>query len=362
MAVAMTIEVLPAARGDCLLVECHRAGRPWRLLIDGGLPECWPMVRARLEQLPPGERHLDLVVVTHIDADHIGGLLPLFSSGLATSIGDVWFNGLPQLPDDRGATRSVAQGENLVRLLSAAGTAAPPPWNEAFGRTAVMTGDPGAVLPVQRAGWPAITLLSPTTQRLVRLRTVWQREMDGVRRGEAAEAPKPPTLRADLVDLEAMAATTTPKDSSAANGSSIGFLLEHDGASCLFAADAFSSVLGAALTTLANQRGGRPIDIDVFKLPHHASHGNVTPALLQLVPARHYVVSTNGDRFDHPDDIALARVVTSGPAGLTLWFNYETPATKRWGDPALTSRYGFHARYPDGAGASGVRIELAARP
>ena len=53
-------------------------------------------------------------------------------------------------------------------------------------------------------------------------------------------------------------------------------------------------MLGKALTTLANQRGG-PIGIDAFKLSHHASQGNVTPALLALAPAHHYIVSTNGD-------------------------------------------------------------------
>ncbi len=320
------------------------------------------MLRDRIDQLSPRDRHIDLVVVTHIDADHIGGILPLFSSNVGLSIGDVWFNGLPQLPDDGGVSRSVAQGANLVGLLSAAGTGTPPPWNEAFGRAAVMTGGDGALLPVERDGWPSITLLSPTPRRLARLRTAWERDMARVRRGEPTDEPAAHRRRADLTDLAAVAATPTPKDTSAANGSSIGFLLEHAGTACLLGADAFSSVLGAALTTLANQRGGTPIDVDLFKLPHHASQANITPALLRLVPARHYVVSTNGDRFDHPDDIALARVVTAGPCGLTLWFNYATPATQRWGDPTLTQRYGFSARYPDSAPSAGIRIELESRP
>ena len=115
--------------------------------------------------------------------------------------------------------------------------------------------------------------------------------------------------------------------------------------------------LGVSLTSLANERGGQPIPIDVFKLSHHGSTGNVTPALLALVPARRYVVSTNGDRFHHPDDIALARVVTSGPSGLTLCFNYETDATRRWDDESLKARYGFRTEFPT-AGSSGLRIDV----
>lgn len=366
--VAVTLDVLPAGRGDCLWVECHRPGdRPWRLLVDGGLPEFWPTVRARIDALPADDRRIDLVVVSHIDSDHIGGVIPLFTDAdLDVEIGDVWFNGLPQLPDAAGQSRSVRQGENLVELLSGAGTGDPPPWNEAFGRSAVVTEGDGAVRPIHVDGWPVITLLSPTPKRLVRLRTEWERETDRVRRGEPSDEEAPASPRRPLDDLSVVAATVTAKDSSAANGSSIAFLLEHRGTTCLLGADAFASVLGAALTTLANRRGGIPIELDVFKLPHHASRGNVLSALVALAPARHYVVSTNGDRFDHPDDEALARVVVSGPVGLTLWFNHATAATERWGDPSLRERYGHDARYPGDAGAGGpaggIRIELEARP
>jgi beta-lactamase superfamily II metal-dependent hydrolase len=161
--------------------------------------------------------------------------------------------------------------------------------------------------------------------------------------------------------LHALAKTATPLDTSKPNGSSIAFLLEHRGRRCLFAADAFSTVLGPALTSLANARGGKPIELDVFKLSHHGSHGNTTNALLALVPAEHYVISTNGDRFNHPDDIALARVVTSATRPPTLWFNYASKAAQRWSDPALCEKYAFQTQQPMDAATPGVRIELPAR-
>lgn len=363
MSPAMTIEVLPAERGDCLWIECHGSGRPWRLLVDGGLPSSWAMLRRRIERLSVDDRRIDLLVVTHIDADHIGGALPLLrAKDLGLTVGEVWFNGFDQLPDELAVRRSVAQGESLVGILTGedAVGAPPPPWNQWFGRTAVMTGGDGEVVVVQRAGWPALTLLSPTPKRLRRLRSVWLKELARVRRGEPADEPQLAWARTPLDDLQTLAERATPPDQSAANCSSIAFLLEHRGASCLLTGDAFSNVLGAALTTLANQRGG-PVPVDVFKLPHHGSQGNVTAKLLALAPAHHYVVSTNGDRFDHPDDVALARVVTSGPPGLTLCFNYSTDAASRWAEPALIDRYGYHTRLP-ADGDDGVCIELAGRP
>jgi flavorubredoxin len=75
-----------------------------------------------LSRLPTADRRLDLLVISHIDDDHIGSILPLIERSDAElpglSIDDVWFNGLPQLPESevrRG--RSVSQGEDLVNLL-----------------------------------------------------------------------------------------------------------------------------------------------------------------------------------------------------------------------------------------------------
>ncbi|WP_216870677.1 hypothetical protein [Modestobacter excelsi] len=41
------------------------------MLIDAGPVPGYPAVQRKMSRLEPGERHLD-VVVTHVDADHIG--------------------------------------------------------------------------------------------------------------------------------------------------------------------------------------------------------------------------------------------------------------------------------------------------
>jgi hypothetical protein len=325
------------------------------------MPSSYPALRSRLETLAQqGPVHIDLAVVSHIDSDHIGGLLPLFGeAALDVRFGDVWFNGLPQLPEPADVRpRSVAEGERLVDLLSGAGGGRKLPWNERFGRAAVMTRGDGAFETVDFDGGPTLTLLSPTPKRLVALRKSWTTELLKLQRGEPSEE-EAPGVALPLDDLEKLAAIDTPRDQSVANGSSIAFLLEHAGRRVLLGADAFASVLGPALTSLANARDGKPIDLDVFKLPHHASKGNVIAPLLDLVPADHYVVSTNGERFSHPDDIALARVVTRAKRPPTIWFNYAGDAAKRWSDPRLQAHYRFATRQP-ADGETGVRIALDA--
>ena len=141
METAIVVEALPAAYGDCLWIECARDGaRPWRMVVDGGPPEAAAVLAGRVDTLPAAEREIDVVVVvTHIDSDHIGGLLPLLERTDVT-FGDVWFNALPQLPEDeRLQTRSVDEGQDLVRLLTGVTRTGALPWNRVVDGRAIST-------------------------------------------------------------------------------------------------------------------------------------------------------------------------------------------------------------------------------
>jgi beta-lactamase superfamily II metal-dependent hydrolase len=360
MGAAITVEVLKGAYGDALWIECVRPGRPWRMIVDGGPPEAAGALAARVDALPRDERVLDVVVVSHIDSDHIGGMLPLLARG-DLEIGDVWFNGLSQLPkDEESSMRSVSEGEDLVELLTGVTSGKPLPWNRVVGGRALMTDGDRTFRELRLMDGPRITLLSPTPRRLRALRRMWDQAMTRLHRGESEEMGGATPLE-PLADLPAVAAAETANDASVPNGSSIAFLLEHRGASCLFCADAFPTVLGGALWALVNARGGRPITVDAVKLPHHGSEKNVGRKLLTLVSTKHFLISTSGERFGHPDDVSLARAVMAGGSGTTLWFNYgPTAKTRRWADPEVGARYGFTTRFA--ASADGTRLELPERP
>lgn len=348
---AITIDVLPAGFGDCLLVSCPVPGRTWRMLVDTGPDETYPALRRRLLAIPPGaddRRHIDLFVVTHIDHDHIGGShLLLGDAELGLSFGDVWFNAPP-----RRRVRGVAEGESLAEILGAPETALP--WNEAWAAAAVVTPAGQGGVEVTADGLPKLTVLSPTPERLEALWKVWAKELEKLRRKERdkADAERAPT-RGMAPDLEALARKRTALDRAVPNGSSIAILLEHQGASVLLSGDAFADVLVPELEALVAKRGlapGTPLAVDVLKLSHHGSRANVTSDLLKAVDARHHVVSTNNAYFKHPNAEAIARVIT-GSRQPVLWFNYDTTQNRQWADPALMQRYGYEVRYPDGGGS-----------
>lgn len=355
-AARVTLEVLPAGYGDCLLVTCPVGRRTWRMLIDTGPDECWPTLRDRLARIPAnakGKRHLDLVVITHIDHDHIGGAAALFGEDdLGLTFGDVWFNA-PTMT----AARGVAEGQSLAAILG--GSKAVLPWNKAWGGRHAVTpsGSTFAELPSVR-GQPRITLLSPTPETLATMFKVWGKELR--RLGEPArQQPAVPFSRdRGTMDLEALASKTTAVDRAPANGSSITLLLEHRGASILLGADAHPTVLVPALQALAaHRRHALPLKVDAFKLSHHGSRANITTDLFRAVHAKHYIVSTNGAIFGHPDDEALARVIVGSTGSRTLWFNFESDRHLRWREPRLLARHGHEVAFPT-AGQAGLQLAL----
>lgn len=64
------VVALDVGQGDAILVEGDRGGR---LLVDGG-PDPERLLVALDARVPPWDRHLDLIVVSHPHEDHVGGL------------------------------------------------------------------------------------------------------------------------------------------------------------------------------------------------------------------------------------------------------------------------------------------------
>jgi beta-lactamase superfamily II metal-dependent hydrolase len=361
---ALQLELLAARHGDSVLLEYGPPDGRRRVLVDGGPHTAYPAVAARLRALPPGDRRLELLVVTHVDADHIEGVIRLLSDAeLAVEVGEVWFNGYRHLPaDELGAP----QGEMLSALIEHRHI----PWNARFGGGAVKRAT-GRPLPCRELpGGLALTVLAPTDRELRILRRDWLVECrragiaPGSRRDGAAalaEAKRLGVMDSYLggtPDVAALASTPqTERDTSAANGSSIVLLAEYGGQSVLLTGDATPSALAAGLKRLAAERGRPVVRVDALKLPHHGSRYNVVRDVLDLVRTDLYLVSTDGSYFQHPDDAALARLLVDRSAGTRILFNYRTPKVLAWADPRLVDAYGHRPQYPvDGTAGIGVTL------
>ncbi|MCE2660343.1 MAG: CHAT domain-containing protein [Rubrivivax sp.] len=354
----LSLELLPAEQGDCLWLEWGlRDGPRHRLLMDCGTEGSFKRsLGPRLQALPPGQRHLELFILSHIDGDHIGGGIALLqqAKALGLTFGDIWFNGRHHL--EQRALLSGKDGDDFSTLLQREQL----PWNGwSRGGPIVRPAQASAGLPtIPLAGGLTLTLLSPTPQTLVQLAGTWDADLakPGKRRLLSGRKADPET------DLDTLAKRRFDADDSRPNGSSIAVLAEFAGQRLLLASDAYADVLAQAIRALL-PTGQARLRLDAFKLSHHGSRRNVNDELMALIDCPHYLISTSGAVFSHPDREALARVVRRSHAPAQLWFNHPLPERNRayhaiWQDRSFQQRWGFQAHYPADSSA-GLRLQWA---
>ncbi len=385
------IEMLPAAHGDCLWIEYGSGGTAHRILIDGGPAHAYPALRERILHLPADHRRFDLIVITHIDAEHIEGIIRLLlhAEALACRFERIWFNGRDQLnavPDPAGEPLGGVQGEFLGMLIAdyeqRTGTEV---WNRGFtGALAAIDRNNPALPVVELPGDCRLTLLSPDHARLLELKDNWGKELKTARlpSGDAAKlrerldasrrlralgdvlgaeddfALDEPAPEDDLADTlggtagEPGADAPFGGDTSRANGSSIALLLDypapHPEVRFLLAGDAWPAVLEASLDRLLAP--GERLAVNGFKLAHHGSVANVSESLLGKLSCANYLISTNGAIFHHPHArcVELLLKTHGAPGKPRLHFNYLVPTTEAWRGKADQTARGYQAFHPKG--------------
>jgi beta-lactamase superfamily II metal-dependent hydrolase len=323
------VTALPASYGDSLWIEYGPEDAPCVVLIDAG-PTAPAELRTRLKSLIARNGQLELVVVTHIDCDHIGGMLTMLRERfLGVPIRDLWFNGYQHLPP-LNESFGPKQGEEFTKELLAGGWS----WNNDFGNGAVVVNDDAPKLPeVSLALGAVITLLSPDTSQLSALRDTWIDVCGdaGLYINTLAGAEPPQAIDGNeafggvLPDVDHLATQPFKEDRATANGSSIAFIFEYDNKRVLFGADAFPSRI---LKSLAKYER-LPHDFALVKLPHHGSHNNVSVDLIEALRSPIYLFSTDGKKFRHPSPSGVARVIKHGQSPL-LAFNYQSEFTENW--------------------------------
>jgi hypothetical protein len=332
------LTMLPGQDGDCLLLAYGDADRTRRVLVDGGRAATYPLVRPTLAALDGGK--LDLLVITHVDQDHILGVLAMFRDpDRPVEFSDVWFNGFDHLQDVKLETFGARDGE----LLTAALLEQKVVWNKAFRGAAVEVGRP--LDPFDEEA--SFLIVSPDRSQLEKLIPVWEDECarHGLIPGVEPVPAVPGFEHFGSVDVDELAATPFEPDSSKTNATSIGFLFEYNGVRILFTGDGDDRRLVASLQPLAEAEGGR-IRIDALKVAHHGSDGNISKELLGLIDCRRYLISTSGARHQHPDDVAMARILKFGGTEKEIVFNYRSRA-QPWDAPNLRDEFGFSVLAPE---------------
>jgi hypothetical protein len=341
----LVLEALRAKHGDALLLHSGTKAKPQLTLIDGGPPGVFKdALRPRLEQLraqrrlaPGAPLPIAFGMVSHIDDDHITGVLELarelndrreahqpapwtISRFWHNSFDDILDNSDPALTasastlstaalgdflqaDGSLLLASVRQGRDLAKLLDALTLSGNPPFK-------------GLVLTAAKAkpivvGDLTLTIVGPDKTNLLALQKKWDKEIK-------------PLLKKGK-DKKAAAEIAAYVDDSVHNLSSIVVLVESQGKRILLTGD------GRGDHTLAGLKGAKllkdgKLRVDVLKVPHHGSVRNVEADYFETIVADHYVISADG-KFDNPDIDTLELISAARKDDrFTIHLTYPTDA------------------------------------
>ena len=312
------LEVLPAKHGDALLLHF---GDDRLAVIDGGPATVYrKALKPRLDALR-AERGLseeqpldiELMMVSHIDADHITGLLELTRAlkerqdsrqPAPWRIRRFWHNGFDDVVANapRGAAgaagaadafaadasvfaasatltpASVKQGRELASLLPALQLHR----NRPFGGLVQYR---KSARPV-RIGPLTIRIVGPNEENIALLRRDWAKKVVDVIRKEKQKADPAAVVAAYV-------------DESPYNLSSIVVLASCEGKTMLLTGDGRGDHTLAELKKAGLIKRGRFV-VDLLKLPHHGSSRNVEQDYFDTIQATHYVISADGN-YSNPD-------------------------------------------------------------
>ncbi|MBS1773087.1 MAG: MBL fold metallo-hydrolase [Bacteroidetes bacterium] len=323
----MNIKFLQANNGDSILLTFKDDSDTCRnILIDGGTGPTYfngstklsgPLKKVIEDLKTRPAESIDLLILTHIDDDHIGGLLSWFSKDkeAARLVKKVWFNSGKLIAE----YLKIAENRDLAVTLmpeGAVNTGIPQAINfedyiEKAGiweRKIIVAGQKIKILDLE------FDILSPNNTKLEKLLKEWKKE-DPELDTAGKEHDYNKSVKDHILD------DNFKEDTKFPNGSSIAFILSYKKKKMLFLADAHPGVIVGSLRNLAYSEDKR-LKVDFMKVSHHGSSGNTSPELLDLVSTKKYIISTNGQQHNHPNKQLLARIIDKCE-DCELLFNYE---------------------------------------
>ncbi len=319
----LRLNVVQADYGDSLILEYGRQDARHALLIDGGPPGVYAAhLKPALQQLSQRSATLDAILLTHVDEDHVAGLVDLAydlveakeeSLAPLIPVRALWYNTFRQAlgladfaydqfqdflatPAPDGSVNpvafSIAQGE----LLLAAARDLDLPVNPGFDQGLIQLETRPRVVEMDGL---RLWVLGPRPQNLEKLKKDWLKWYE--------KRKKKPSFGSGVQ----RAAQTI--DRTVANRSSVILLAENAGRRILLTGDAHGDDILYALQQAGLTDANGRLHLDVFKVQHHGSLRNASPDFFQKITADTYAISANKHHRDGNPDLDTLNWILDAP-------------------------------------------------
>lgn len=362
----MSIEIraFHAGDGDCLLITGRNGtAKPTHILVDGGRSGAFRRHAAPYLYNTDNVEQLDLVIVSHVDNDHISGVLRMVRDHVAYRVWQIkharndkagtpkrkpkapppvkalWHNsvqdhfggednsvkinhslaasasilggslmastGARRLADDAAASlENLATGHRSAIELEGR-------LQGAFGIEPVpqLLANDGGRETMEAIGSFMVSILGPTTERMESLRKEWEK---WIAKNEAARTKLVEKMRRDEERMGQVAASTVTPESIALssdgtvtvpNLASLMMIVQQDGRRILLTGDGSSEDIMEGLEGLKVDN----LHFDVLKVQHHGATANVSEEFCKTVSADHYIFCGDG-RHSNPELEVVRRI------------------------------------------------------
>jgi len=327
----MKIKFLKADNGDSILISLKDAeGEIKNILIDGGIKKTYKIdkgskgkpefgeLKATIDSIRSKKNEfIDLLIITHIDNDHIGGILKWFDNDDDASnlIKEVWFNSGKRIAEflkesenkdminkiypDKTTNTSEKQGIDFSKYITDKGIL----YDEIISQGKEF----------KKFGLE-FKILSPNKPKLELLLKNWKSKDPDLQ-----TTPKANDYSKSL--KEHIANDIFKEDDAYPNGSSIAFILSYKENNFLFLGDSHPSVIIEGLKHFKYSKE-KPLVAKLVKVAHHGSKGNTNIELLKYIDTKNFIISTNGSIDQHPNKQLLSRLIKVNE-DCNIYFNYK---------------------------------------
>lgn len=398
------VKMFPAKNGDCFLVSLGKEKKT-HILIDCGYVETYNnFLKAELETIAKNNEMIDLMVISHVDQDHILGAISFLKDNNENhfiKIGEIWYNSYRHLQFNKEKVNNIntkekeilkeeialgsnfvnkmeqnnsdqdisaIQGSSLASLILEGQYS----WNEQFDGNAINIDNKSIIYNNDYN----IYLLSPNTEKLNLLSYKWLSELRERKFNFSLSAepifddayefymlrqkenkiieqdislPIIDNINKSIEDID-LESTEEEVDNSPINGSSISFIIEYYGKKLLFLADAHPDIITDNISKSKNER------FNLVKVSHHGSAKNTTNKLAQILNSDLFLISTNGSNHSHPDFESLAKIIYHQKNPKKLVFNYNTNNAKKIDNAEWMKKYNYNIHISDGSKPTKIKL------
>lgn len=301
----LKIKMLQAFNGDSFLISLQD-NTTKNIVVDGGISKTYIRdLSLEIESIMSKGQDIDLMFITHVDDDHIGGIISFFEDDEADKsiVKRVIYNSALTISKNLNTEYDFSREIDINKLYDrkVSYEQGKTLENELIKYNLLEDKVVKALDKISLES-ATITILSPRWTEVEKLNQKWEKETSDRRQASMSSNDYKHTIK------ELLKKDKYIKDKSIANKSSISFLLEYGGFKILMLADSRSDIITKSLNSLGYNKDNKLV-LDYIKLPHHGSKNNLYYDLLEIIDCKKYIISTDGSMFNHPDKITLARIL-----------------------------------------------------